>query len=183
MGEYEDRVERLREEGLDEYADFFEGFSGSNLRKKAERTEALEREKKELEARVRTLEQAPQIEEAFRKAGVDYEALRPAERKLLANLEVEDVGALTEEYVSKVIADNELPIVEGTPPGEGEEPNAARVVAAANAAPRGAAASRAQITPEDAAGWSTDKWVRFGEKHPEEKEALKRGETVTGITF
>lgn len=39
------------------------------------------------------------------------------------------------------------------------------------------------VTPADAAGWSTEKWVRFAKQHPEHAETIRRGEPVSGVTF
>lgn len=182
MGDFENAVLELRNQGLDDLADTFDQFSATALRKKASRVDELEREKQELETKLRKLEQAPKVEDAFRKAGVDFESLRPAEREALAALQVED-GDLTEEFVAQVITKYDLPVASvDTQNDEGEAPNAAAVVAAARQAPQGRS-SGTTISPGDTEGWSTEKLMRLKQSHPEEFEALKRGETVTGIAF
>lgn len=182
MGAYEDAVEQLRDQGLDDLAEVFEGFTASNLRKKAARADQLEREKAELESRMKRIETRPKLEDAFRKAGVDFDSLRPAEREAIFALEVED--EITDQFVADVVSKYELPTAEGLEAGEAEEePGAAQVAAAAVSAPQRRAGGTTTLSPEDVSDWSTDKLMRLREAHPNEFEALKRGETVHGIAF
>lgn len=179
MGDYEDAILALREADLDEQADVFESYGATALRKKAGRTDELTRENEDLQKRLKSLEQGPKVEEAFRKAGVDFEALRPADREVITRTAVED---LNDQAVADLIAKYELPVVEGNEEQGDEEPAAAGVVSAARQAPQGQA-SGTTLKPEDVAEWPVDKLQRLLKQHPEEFESLKRGETVTGIAF
>lgn len=182
MGAYEDAIEAVREAGLEDIAETLEGFKASSLREKASKADRLERELAEAQARVRKLETRPKLEEAFRKAGVDFDSLRPAEREAIFALDVED--EISSEFVAEVVSKYELPTVEGGNVGDADEaPSAAAVVAAAVNAPQRRQGGTSTLSPEDTADWSTEKLMRLRQAHPEEFEALKRGETVTGIAF
>lgn len=180
MGEYEDTVQSLRDKGLDDEADTLEKFGASQLRKKAERTDELEKENAKLTATNRTLVVAPKKDAALRAAGVDLESLRPADKLVLAGLEFEG-DEPSEDWVAKTIADLQLPIT-GQQQQEGSgPPNAAAVVDAAQGAPAGGGGNGV-ITPEDVAGWTTQQAAKFSMDHPDAWEQLKRGKEVTGVT-
>ncbi len=182
MGEYEDAVKALRDQGLDDEADVFDKFTATQLRKKAERADELERKNAELEASNRKLVVAPKKDQALRAAGVDVDNLRPADRQVIAGLEFEG-DEPSDEWVAKTIGDLQLPIVAGTPAPAGA-PNAAAVVQTAAQAPGAGPGPTlgGTVTPETVAAWSTEQKVAWSEKHPEAWEALKRGEEVTGVT-
>jgi hypothetical protein len=181
MGEYEDTVARLRQQGLDDEADVFEKFTATQLRQKAEKTDTLERENEQLRKENRGLVVAPKKDAALRAAGVDLEALRPADRQVLAGLEFEG-DEPSDEWIAKTVADLQLPIIEGSQQLGEVAPNAAAVVNTATNAPAGGnAPSSGIVTPIDAANWSTEYSAKWAEDHPEAWEALKRGEEVTGV--
>lgn len=186
MGEYEDSVARLRDEGLDDLAETFEKFGATQLRQKAAKVEQLEADLAEKDQKILALEAAPKITEAFRTAGVDFEQLRPAELEALKTVKLGDDGEVSAEAVSEAIARLQLPIVasgaEGEEAEEGsdEEPNAAGIVQAATNAPRNTGGVP-QVTVEDVANWSHEKWARFKEQNPEAAEVILAGESVTGV--
>lgn len=181
MAKFEELIERVQDLDEDLAAEFDE-FKSSSLRKKAGERDALEAKVRELEATLAERDAGPAREKAFKDFGVDYDALRPAERKLLAGFKDE----LTEEVISKFVEENELPLIEGEGEGsegtEGEEtPPAERVARAARTAGNNGR-NVPQITPGDVAEWSMEKWIRFADANRDAAEALKRGETVTGVT-
>jgi hypothetical protein len=180
MGEYEDTVAKLRQQGLDDEADVFEKFTATQLRQKAERADSLERENEQLKGENRQLRVEPKKQQALRAAGVDLGSLRPADKQVIASLDFEG-DEPSEDWVAKTIADLQLPITDGTTQ-TGEPPNAAGVVQTATNAPGGSGTSSGTITPETVAGWSTEQTVAWKEKNPEAWEALKRGEEVVGAT-
>lgn len=177
MGKLEDIIESLKDEGRDDDAKELEKLAGSQLRTKAAKADELEAENETLKSQLAEVEAAPKREAAFAKYGVDLEALKPAERDALKayadDLDDEKIAAFVEKY--------DLPMAEETEPEEGEEKPAAQQVAdAARRAPT-KGGGKTTIKPEDVAAWGMDKAVKFSEEHSEEWEALKRGETVTGI--
>jgi hypothetical protein len=183
MGRYEDLVEQLRElPGAEDLAEEFEGFSGSKLRKAAERAPELERENGDLKAKLAAVENGPKIQQAFRNAGVDLDQLRPAEKSALAAYSVDD---LTDDKVAAFISSNELPLIAGgasVNQDQAPPPAAAAVVSQAQRAPS-ANTPPAVITPTEAAKWSTESTMRFNDQFPEESEALRRGYEVTAPGF
>jgi hypothetical protein len=178
----EDILADLRNEGLDDYAEELEPYTGSALRKRAEDAEGVIRERDDLKARLAKVEKAPRIETALGEAGVDVTGLSKLERQAIAaaDLDPDDADAL-----AKFIEENELPTTKASGEageggeGEGEEstPEAAKVAAAAtrNPGPGG----RVTLKPEDTAEWSTERLMKFREAHPEEFEELKKGNEVT----
>jgi len=179
MGKYEDLLQQLRDQGLDDLAEDFSEFSATSLRQKAASYDTVLKENSELRNKVTELIEIPKKEQAFRKAGVDFEALRPAEKDLLRKAKPD--GEITEEWVAKVISEYELPVTVNEESSE-EEPASAGVVEAAKSAPTGVR-SGSTITPTVAAKWTPDRMMAFAEKYPEAWESLKKGETVTGIAF
>lgn len=177
MGEYERLVEQLRDQGMEDMADEFEKFSATSLRKKAAAYDDVLKERDKLRSEVEELVDRPRREAAFREAGVDYDSLRPAEKRLLSELRPD--GDISEEWVAGVISDYGLPTLQSVEP-RGEGPSAAKMTEAATNAPQGKSTGHT-ITPAVAAEWSVDKMVKFAENYPEAWDQLKRGETVTGI--
>jgi hypothetical protein len=177
MGRYEDLLEQVAE--LDsELAKELESFSGSGLRKQL--AEAQERAKRaeELEAEVSALKAGPAREKAFREYGIDFNQLSKLERKALESYD----GELTPEAIGTFVEENELPVTaaEG---GETEEEQSDARRMASQAQRAGTNGGRTpQLSPEDVSSWAADKWVRFAEANPDAAEALRRGETVTGVT-
>lgn len=178
MAKYEDLIQRLREEGMEDLADDFEEFSATTLRKKAAAYDEVVTERDLLKSQVTTLIDLPKKEQALKDAGVDFDALRPAEKKLIRELKME--GELTD-WVAKVISENELPVSESFVQETDEEPAAERVAKAARSAPTGGSPSSTTLSAESVKDWPTDKLLQFRDEHPDEWEALKRGETVKGV--
>lgn len=178
MGQYDDLVEQVREYDED-LADKLTGFSGANIRKQLAEAETKAKRVDELEAELEGLKAAPKREEAFKDFGVDLENLSKLERKALEAYD----GELDREAIAAFVEENELPLVESQEgETEAEERSDAELVAqAARTSPQGRTRG-AVITPEDAAEWPTQKLMEFRAKHPEEFEALKEGQTVTGVT-
>jgi hypothetical protein len=182
MAKLDDLIEELRNDGREEDAEELEKLRGSELRKKAEKAAALEKERDELKQKLEKVEKTPKVRDAFAKAGVDLDSLSKLERKAIENYD----GDLDEDAIGDFIEENELPVVaagdEGEQSGE-EEPAAKKVAQAARRSGEGRGGSNAPtITPDDAAAWSADKWADFHDNHPEEAEALMRGEKVVGLT-
>jgi hypothetical protein len=186
MGEYEDLIARLREEGLDDLAATAEKYSSTELRKAADSAKD-EREKREAaEAKIVELESIPKREEALRKAGVDFDKLRPADKLAIKGLKADD---LTEDKVAQFVKDMELPLrEEGAPPPnqdqQGGQPTTAQQIAAAARQSGGAigGGSPTIINPGDTnafAGWSHERLMKFAEMYPTEWEALKQGYEVS----
>jgi len=176
MGDYEDLLERLREQEVDEdLVAGLEKFNAGALRKKAGERDEYAAKVDSLEKQLKRVEQAPKIEKAFRDAGVDFGQLRPAEQNLLKTLEVD--GDPDQDFVSKVISENQLPLVAGSQQDPGTPPNAAAVADAAKKAGNAGSPS-AVITPEMAEGWTQEATMRFYRQYPEESEALLRGDSV-----
>jgi len=189
MGKFEDALEQLRAQQLEDESplEILEGYAGSNLRKQAEKAPALEKENEDLRAENRKLKVGPKVTEALTKAGVDFEALRKAEKELIEGLEPDD-DEPTEDWVAKVIGEYELPVREDFPPrpdgGEGEkEPNAAGVVRQAMRAPTGGSTLGSGIDLKVYNSWPEAKRLTFRKEHPEEHKKLRQGEVVTGISY
>lgn len=179
MGEYEDILEQLREGSIDgdEAAERLERFSATSLRKKAGERDDFERKARELEEKLAKIEAVPKRREAFEKYGIDFEGLRPAEKRLLEQYD----GELTDEAIAELVEQNDLPTIEAQAPAETEGENQAAKIA--EVAQRGPSGSRVpKVTPADVAEWPADKWVRFSQENPDAAEALRQGKEVTGVT-
>ncbi len=173
---YDEVVAALESGELDpeEAATELKRFSTSTLKEQAERVPALERERDEAVAKADRLEKAPLKRKAFEDYGIDFESLRPAE---IAAIEAYE-GELEPEKVGEFAGKWELPMTERQQQTT-EPPNAAAIATAARTSPpvRGRQ-DAGQITPEDTEEWSTQKLMEFKRDHPQEFEALKRGDTV-----
>jgi hypothetical protein len=179
MGEYEDVLEELREGTIDgeEAAERLGKFKGSSLRKKAEERDEFEKRATEAEAKVESLESIPKRQAAFEKAGIDFEALRPAEKALIEQYD----GEITDEAIAELVEVNELPLVDEGGSDEEPDTDAERIVSSAKRA--GANGGRSpQITPGDIADWTAERWVKFADANQDAAEALRQGKTVTGVT-
>lgn len=107
--DYKALVERVREHD-EELADEFEVFSESSLMEAAEDAalyfEQLEEAQHEV-ARVKgQMEREQKRTAAFQAYGVDFEALRPAERRLVEGYE----GDLSREAIAEFVAAYDLPV-------------------------------------------------------------------------
>jgi hypothetical protein len=173
----EEIIEDLRTQGFDDIAEELEAYTGTALRKKLEEAEGKLRRLEEVEAELAALKLRPKVEKAFRDYGVDLDSLRPLEREALLSQKFqgevptpEEIGELAERY--------QLPTTGTVEVAAEEEPPAAGIVETAVRAPAGKAVGTT-LGPEDVASWSTDKLMQFREKHPEEWQALMRGERVS----
>lgn len=180
MAKLDELIEELREDGREEDAQELERLSGSSLRKKAEAAEKAERRAAELEAKLEKLEKAPKIRSAFEKYGVDLDSLSKLERRAVENYD----GDLDEEAIAAFVEENELAVAEGAGSTEeaNETPAAEKVAKAARSSAEGRGGKAPVIKPEDAEAWNAGKWMAFRDAHPEEAEALMRGEEVVGLT-
>lgn len=186
-GEYEELIEQLKEEGLEEWAEKFEPFARDSMRKRIGSTAQLEKEKAALEAEIKTLRDAPVRREALAKVGVDLNSLRPAEREAIESAQAEKYD---EDWAKSIVEKYELPVGEAQPAADGEKPNAAAFGQPTGPTGNGGSTgvnSRSTLTPEEVAKWPFDKWVRFEDYCAKEgldaAERLLQGEKVSGITF
>lgn len=173
---FEEILADLEGEAPDDLIQELRQFEGSKLRESAEKVPELERQLAEAQARVEKLEAAPARQKAFEDYGIDFENLSKAEREILekydGELDSEAIGELAEKY--------ELPTVQGAGEEQGEEPAEAERQTQ-QALQRGQRPGRLTLRPEDTDDWPHDRFMKFMEEHPDEYEALMRGETVTGI--
>lgn len=176
MARLDDLIEEYRSDGRDEDAGELEKLRGSTLRQKAARADELEKKVVELEAKAKELEYRPARDAAFRDYGIDVEALSKAERKILESYD----GELNAEAISNLVEEYELPT--SSEEGDGnEQPAAERVAQAARSSETGRGKKAPTVSPADISAWPMEKKLGFADAHPEAWEALKRGETVTGI--
>lgn len=184
MGEYEDLLDEVRDQGLDDLAEKLGKFSASKLRKAAERVPVLEQELATATSRVEELETKPKREKAFRDYGVDFDSLKPAELETISGLKPEE-GEPTPEWIAQVVEKYDLPTtqVQGNEQGSEEEPSGARQVVNQATTSNRTGTPPGRITPVDAEKWPVDKTMRFQEKYPDEWEALLRGDEVHGVVF
>lgn len=163
-------VDELADAGLDDsYIDRLKKWSGSPLRK--ERNDALQKATA-LEERLAKAE-AKTLESTFTNLGI---TVKPTALRLPDDLDVLDEAKVREWAVEQGLA-------EPPPPDTPDDEAAAheRVVAAGTGAAGGTKPQT--IAPDDVEEWSMDKRIAFKEKHPEAFEALKRGESVSGVTW
>lgn len=174
---YEEILADLEDEGIGEsLLDELKAFGGSKLREQAEKLPDLERQLAEANAKVEKLEAAPARRKAFEEYGIDFENLSKAEAAIIEKYE----GELDAEAIGKLAEEFELPVIQGAGEGDAEgEPQAAKQVGQALSGK--VKTGRLTITPEDTQEWDTQRLIEFHKEHPDEYEALKRGETVTGI--
>jgi hypothetical protein len=182
MAKLDELIEELRNDGREEDAGELEKLRGSELRKKAEKAAALEKERDELKQKLEKVEKTPKVRDAFAKAGVDLDSLSKLERKAIESYD----GDLDEDAIGDFIEENELPVASGDgseQQGGEEEPAAKKVAQAARRSGEGRGGHTAPaITPDDAAAWSADRWAAFHDEHPEEAELLLAGKNVVGMT-
>ena len=173
MGKFQQLVQALADK-YDLSEDEVESLMDSSLaRDEVKEFNKVKAERDEFERKLNSIESKPKRLEAFKKAGVDLDDLRPAElRELEAFEDFEDADKL-----KALVVELELPTLEVE---EEEEPAAASVAAQAQGNTGRARTSR--VTPQDVSGWNHDKMRQFAIDHPQEWEALKRGEEVTGVT-
>ena len=174
---FEDIVEDLRGEGLNDLADELEkGYSGSSLRRQLEEAKEQLAEVPDLRKRVEAFERGDKVKDALASVDIDYESLSKAERRAVETAEVDFED---EEQVRQLVTELELVASEDTQGGEEEPaPPASEVVKQARRAPSGDGA-KTTITPEDYAGWDKQERLAYRANNPEKFAALKRGETVT----
>ena len=175
MARYEDLLEQLKELGQDDLADQFDQFSATNLRKKAsERDEALTRAET-AERELNTLKTLPRREEALKRAGIDLDQLRPAERELIRGRQFEG-DEPSEQEIETLVKEYQLPVHKVDQQGQ-QQTAAGAIAGQAMAAPAGGTNVGTQVVNKaTTADWTTETWVRFVKEHPEASEALRRGE-------
>lgn len=187
MGEYEDAIQALRDEGLDEHADRMEKFSNQEMRKRVGNVATVEKRNAELEAELATIKAAPKREAALKAAGVNVAALSPAEQEILAAQKVAEGKEYDEEWAKGLVQRYKLPVVEGTEEEEAP-PNAGPMTHPGGPAGTPTPKGKMSLTPQEVNSWPAGKRMRFIEQLDKEGkmdvyERLLQGETVTGITF
>jgi hypothetical protein len=187
MGEYEDTVAALRDEGLDELADKFDRFSNQEMRKRIGKTAELERELEQIRRERDTLKAAPKRAEALKAAGVDVSKLRPAERELIESSRLDEGKEYDETWAKGLVEKYQLPVAEGSGEGEGTPP-AGEIARQATETPGAGSASKTTLKAKDVASWGSQRRMEFREwcdKNGKNDvwEALLRGQDVTGVTY
>lgn len=163
-------VDELADAGLDEsYIERLKKWSGSPLRK--ERNEARQ-EADALKERVAKAE-AKTLEATFKELGI---TVKPTALRLPDDLDVLDDTKVREWAVEQGLAEPPPPDTPEEEVAAHERVQAAGAGAAGNTGP-------STLKPEDTAEWSTEKLLAFKNQHPEAFEALKRGESVSGVTW
>ena len=147
----------------------------SPLRKQVKQLTAKAAKADEYEKKLAKYEKAPKVREAFEKLGVVFEELRPAELRAIESFDYEG-DEIDGEAVAKFIKEYDLPVDAEAQLANEDVPPAERIADTAMRHRTGSSPTR--VTAEDTEGWSTEDLLRFKEKHPEEYEQLKRGETV-----
>jgi len=114
MGRFEDALEGLRQKvrarGFDEGPlDVLESYKGSELRKKAERTDRLEQENEAVKAENRRLKARRTVEAVLTRYGVKTAELRRAEWEVLVD-RVPESGTLDETWVAEQVSSLALPV-------------------------------------------------------------------------
>jgi len=181
MGKFEDLLEQLSEYDVPEdIVDGLSEFKGSSLRKRAESATELERERDELKAKLAAIEVGKSRTEAFRSYGIDLENLRAAEREALERAEIPEAG-INDQWIAGLAEKYQLPMLEVEQTEPAAKPAAAQIVDQARNT-QGRVANTV-LKPEEVTQWPAEKLRRLFDKHPEEYEALLRGETVTGLAF
>jgi hypothetical protein len=179
MARLDDLIEELRSDGREDDAQELERLSGSQLRQKAQKTDQLEKELEQLKAENAGLKRGPAARKAFEDYGVDLSGLSKAERKVIESYD----GELTEDEIGKLVEEYDLPVVASSEENDGEEqPAAQRVAQAARSSESGRGKTVPTVSPADVAGWPMEKKLGFADKNPDAWEALKRGESVTGVS-
>lgn len=177
MARLDDLIEEYRQDGREEDAAELEQLRGSTLRQKAAQADRLQKEIDSLRSENESLKRGPAAKAAFEDYGIDLESLSKAERRILESYD----GELTEQAIGNLVEEYELPTVSSEEAGD-EQPAAAQVAQAARSSETGRGKKAPVVKPEDISGMSMEQKLGFADKHPEAWEALKRGETVTGIT-
>ena len=175
----------LAEVGREDLAEeLLQGYGTSTLKEQAGRAGELEKQLIEANAKINKLERGPLREKAFAEYGVDWEGLRPAERRAIETYD----GELDREKVAAFVEEYDLPLLNGQPPEaeQGQQPPAARIAAQATTPPARRGPTQTRITPDNVRQWnetSPEKWLRFKQAHPEAAELILQGQTVEGLAF
>ena len=114
MGQFEDALEglrqKVRERGFPEdEVEVLESYKGSELRKKAERTDWLEQENEAVKAENRRLKARRTVEAVLTRYGVKTAELRRAEWEVLVD-RVPESGTLDETWVAEQVSSLALPM-------------------------------------------------------------------------
>jgi len=187
MGEYEEFVQELRYEGMEELASRAEKYSNQEMRKRVGNVATVEKERDELRAEIAGLRATPKRSEALKKAGVDLAALQdnPAALEAIERQRLGEGKEYDEEWAKSMVEKYRLPVAEGT--GETTEPPP-------NADPftkpgtQPGASTKTGLSPLEVKKWDPQKRMRFIEYLDKNGkmdvlDRLLQGETVTGITF
>lgn len=179
MAKLDELIDELREDGREDDASELEKLRGSTLRKQAEAASKLQSELESVKAKLEAVEKAPKVRDAFTKYGVDLDSLSKLERRAVENYD----GDLDEDAIAAFVEENELAVADGAgQEQEQEAPAAKKVAEAARSSAQGRGGKAPKVTPDEAAAWDAGKWMAFKTEHPEEAEALMRGEEVVGLT-
>lgn len=178
MAKLDELIDELREDGREDDASELEKLRGSTLRKQAEAASKLQSELESVKAKLEAVEKAPKVRSAFEKYGVDLDSLSKLERRAVENYD----GDLDEDAIAAFVEENELAVAERDDQEQEEAPAAERVAQAARTSAQGRGGKAPKITPDDASAWNAGKWMAFKSEHPQEAEALMRGEEVVGLT-
>lgn len=178
MAKLDELIDELREDGREDDASELEKLRGSTLRKQAEAASKLQSELESVKAKLEAVEKAPKVRSAFEKYGVDLDSLSKLERRAVENYD----GDLDEDAIAAFVEENELAVAERDDQEQEEAPAAERVAQAARTSAQGRGGKAPKITPDEASEWNAGKWMAFKQEHPQEAEALMRGEEVVGLT-
>jgi len=182
MGDWEDAMQRLREEGLDDVVASLSQFEKNQLRDKAAKFEVAEKRAAELEDRVHFLEAGPKREAAMKKANIDVTKLRPAELELINGQRPAEGKEYDEEWAKGLVEKYQLPVSGAADEGT-EEPPPWNPPSAG----QGAVAGKTAIDPRTIAkAKAVDRmaFIEWAEKnHPGLYDQLLQGQIVTGIAY
>lgn len=186
MAEWDDLLEQIRDEGLDDVAKILdEKYSKTGLRKRLSDESKIVEERDALAKEVAALKAAPQRREALRAVGVDYDKLSTAEREIV---DATAADTYDDGWARGLVEKYQLPVedapqgsTEGVPAAEFGQPGGP-----AGQTGKGNAVSGV-LTVETYANWPVEKRMRFQEwaekNRPDALAALDDGEPVTGVTF
>lgn len=175
-GSIKERLDELEEYGVpsDVIDALRQEVDSSKLRQKVGELEARWKDEGEPAiAKVQEFETRPKRIEALRKAGIDYEDLKPYARDYLdRNIPADKLE--DSDYIAEVISQGGFEASLEVEQGEqtGAEQMAAHVNSRLQSGPR------TNITPTDYASWDFEKRREFLRSNPDKAEALAKGESV-----
>lgn len=153
-------------------------FRSNKLREELEQAKAEAAEGRQAQAELEKVRKQPKVAAALSEFGVDMQSLNARDRAIVDEKFPEFEDAPDKEKVAEFLQTWGFDANQNQQTNQEAKPPAQKIVEHALAAPLSHKRS-GPTTPSDFASWDHAKQRDFIRKHPQEYEALKRGEAVS----